>query len=270
MFLPGAVGTASTWLRCCHQVDAGYGRGDWLILTGEAGVGKLTVVKGVHQRRNSLGRLHVLDAATIPADRLADEVRAELIDDPVDTLVIRHIDRVDPTSLVPVLRQARDGARVPWVTLTMSDDAELSKDLWSLFPLTVDVPPLRRHIEDLNEIVPFMLNRLCATLTCSPAAMHLLARARWPRNAAQLYDVLKQVTQRRRAGAIQPADLPAEFRAASRRPLNRIEAVERDAIVRGLEDARGNKAQAAKLLGMSRATIYRKIHDYGIVVPNRS
>jgi transcriptional regulator of acetoin/glycerol metabolism len=82
--------------------------------------------------------------------------------------------------------------------------------------------------------------------------------------------VLKHVTQRRRAGAIQPADLPAEFRTASRRPLNRIEAVERDAIVRGLEDARGNKAQAAKLLGMSRATIYRKIHDYGIVVPNHS
>jgi sigma-54 dependent transcriptional regulator, acetoin dehydrogenase operon transcriptional activator AcoR len=134
------------------------------------------------------------------------------------------------------------------------------------------VPPLRRHIEDLNEIVPLMLNRLCAGagLTCSPAAMHLLTRARWPGNAAQLYTVLKQVTQHRRAGAIQTADLPAEFRTAPRRPLNRMEAVERDAIVRGLEDAHGNKVQAAKLLGMSRATIYRKIHDYGIVVPAQS
>jgi transcriptional regulator of acetoin/glycerol metabolism len=273
MFLPGAVGTASTWLRCCHQVDAGYGRGDWLILTGEPGVGKLTVVKGVHQRRNSLGRLHVLDAATIPPDRLASEVRRELLADPVDTLVIRHVDRVDAATtraMATVLHEAREGERVPWVTLTMSGDDELPKDLWELFPLTVDVPPLRRHIEDLNEIVPFMLNRLCASLTCSPAAMHLLTRARWAGNAGQLYEVLKHVTQRRRAGAVQPADLPAEFRTASRRPLNRIEAVERDAIVRGLEDARGNKAQAAKLLGMSRATIYRKIHDYGIVVPSHS
>ncbi|HEY7593845.1 MAG TPA: GAF domain-containing protein [Actinophytocola sp.] len=275
MFLPGAVGSASTWLRCCHQVDAGYERGDWLILTGEAGVGKLTVARGVHQRRNSLGRIHVLDAAAIPADRLADEVRTELIDDPVDTLVVRHVDRLDEETtraMAAVLREARDNraaAGGPWVTLTMSGDAELPKDLWALFPLTVDVPPLRRHIEDLNEIVPLMLNRLCAgaALTCSPATMHLLTRARWPGNAAQLYEVLKQVTQHRRAGAIQPADLPAEFRTAPRRPLNRIEAVERDAIVRGLEDARGNKVQAAKLLGMSRATIYRKIHDYGIVVP---
>jgi sigma-54 dependent transcriptional regulator, acetoin dehydrogenase operon transcriptional activator AcoR len=130
----------------------------------------------------------------------------------------------------------------------MSADVELPKDLWSLFPL--------------------MLNRLVAgvDLTCSPAAMHLLTRARWPGNGTQLYEMLKQVTQHRRAGTIQPA----EFRTASRRPLNRIEAVERDAIVQGLEDAGGNKLQAAKLLGMSRATIYRKIHDHGIVVPNRS
>ena len=41
--------------------------------------------------------------------------------------------------------------------------------------------------------------------------------------------------------------------------------MERDAIVRCLADAHGNKAQAARSLGMSRATIYRKIHDYGIV-----
>ncbi len=278
MFLPGAVGSASTWLRCCHQVDSGHERGDWLILTGEAGVGKLTVARGVHQRRNSLGRFHMLDAAAVPADRLAAEVRAELIDDPVDTLVIRHVDLLDEETtraMAAVLRQVRDGLegrRGPWVTLTMSADAELPKDLWALFPLTVDVPPLRRHIEDLNEIVPLMLNRLRAgaELTCSPAAMHLLTRARWPGNAAQLYNVLKQVTQHRRAGTIQPVDLPAELRTVPRRPLNRIEAVERDAIVRGLEDARGNKVQAAKLLGMSRATIYRKIHDYGIVVPAQS
>jgi sigma-54 dependent transcriptional regulator, acetoin dehydrogenase operon transcriptional activator AcoR len=277
MFLPGAVGSASAWLRCCHQVDAGHERGDWLILTGEPGAGKLTVARGVHQRRNSLGRFHVLDAAAVVPERLADLVRTELIDDPVDTLVIAHVDQVSAEvtrEMAAVLTEARDTRQTdggPWVILTMSDDAELPKDLWSLFPLTVDVPPLRRHIEDLNEIVPLMLNRLCATatLTCSPAAMHLLTRARWPGNAAQLYEVLKQVTQHRRAGAIQPADLPAEFRTASRRPLNRMEAVERDAIVRGLEDARGNKVQAAKLLGMSRATIYRKIHDYGIVVPTQ-
>jgi transcriptional regulator of acetoin/glycerol metabolism len=41
--------------------------------------------------------------------------------------------------------------------------------------------------------------------------------------------------------------------------------MERDAIVQSLSDARGNKVKAAHSLGMSRATIYRKIHEYGIV-----
>jgi len=43
--------------------------------------------------------------------------------------------------------------------------------------------------------------------------------------------------------------------------------MERDAIMQSLLDAGGNKVKAARSLGMSRATIYRKIHEYGIVNP---
>lgn len=43
--------------------------------------------------------------------------------------------------------------------------------------------------------------------------------------------------------------------------------MERDAIVQALLDHIGNKAREARSLGMSRATIYRKIHEYEIVTP---
>ena len=73
--------------------------------------------------------------------------------------------------------------------------------------------------------------------------------------------------QRRRSGVILPDDLPPECRTVSRRLLSPLEAMERDAIVRSLIDWDGNKIKAARSLGMSRATIYRKIHEYGIVAP---
>ncbi|TCO54972.1 sigma-54-dependent Fis family transcriptional regulator [Actinocrispum wychmicini] len=266
MFLPGVVGSAPVWLRACHEVDASYAKAEWVALAGEPGVGKCTLARCVHQRRNPIGRVHVLDVAHIA------DVRRELIDDPVDTLVIRHVDQLAPAavqSLVAVLAEVRSAPKPPWVAVTLTSDTEDLAPLLALFPRTVQIPPLRRHVEDLSELVPLLLSRLSGQLTCSPAAMHLLMRASWPGNVPQLCQVLKYVGQRRRVGPVQPSDLPAEYRAVARRPLNRLESMERDAIVHSLEDTDGNKIKAARLLGMSRATLYRKIHEYGIVTPAR-
>lgn len=95
----------------------------------------------------------------------------------------------------------------------------------------------------------------------------MLMRLSWPGNAEQVLQMLRQVVKHRRTGQIQPEDLPPEARAVGRRRLSPLERIERDAIVESLVDAHGNKAKAARSLEMSRATIYRKIHDYGIVSP---
>ena len=138
--------------------------------------------------------------------------------------------------------------------------------LLRLLPGSVAVPPLRHHSEDLRDLVPFFLGKLSqqGRVTCSPAAMQLLLRHTWPGNAAQLWQVLKQVVQRRRVGQIMPEDLPPECWTVSRRVLSPLESIERDAIVQSLLDQGGNKIRAARALGMSRATIYR-IREYGIV-----
>jgi transcriptional regulator of acetoin/glycerol metabolism len=97
--------------------------------------------------------------------------------------------------------------------------------------------------------------------------MQLLLRSRWPGNIEQLWHVLKRVARNRRAGTIYPSALPPECWTVSRRLLSPLESMERDAIVSGLLAYGGNKVKTAESLGMSRATIYRKIHEYGIVVP---
>lgn len=274
LYLPGIVGTAPAWQRCCQQVDAHCREGDRLILAGEDGTGKDSLARTVHQRHHPTGRCRSVTADD--TEETLAELRRHLLDDPVDSLVIRHLDRCRSETIsatTDLLKQSHPQA--PWVVLTMEPEPETRPELVTLltiFPHTVAVPPLRRHIADLEQLVPYLLNRLSHgnRLSCAPSALHLLMRAEWPGNVTELYGVLKTVTCHRRTGVIRPADLPARFRSASQRELSPIEAAERDTIVQALQDANGNKLQAAKLLDISRATIYRKIHDFGIVVPDQS
>jgi transcriptional regulator of acetoin/glycerol metabolism len=274
-FLPGLVGAGPLWLRGCHEVEAAYDAGEWLALAGEPGVGKLALIRATHQRRNPAGRFRVADATTAAEPDWLPGLRRELRDG-AGTLVVRHADRLRGgrlPALAATLREARAAGRpeLLWVAVTLGPDrpaGELARMLESV-PSTVELPPLRHHIEDLHELVPFFLRKLSphGRLVCSADAMQLLVRSRWPGNTEQLWQVLRQVVQHRRTGTIQPNDLPPECRTVSRRVLSPLESMERDAIVRSLVDADGNKVKAARSLGMSRATIYRKIHEYGIVAP---
>ena len=274
MSLPGLVGSGAAWRRACRDAEGCYERGEWMTLEGESGVGKLALVRAVHQRRSPAAGFHMLDAAAATGDWAA-QVRGELLDD-TGMLVIRHVDALSARqvrALAGALQEAKAAGKEETLRVAVTlDRSQARADLTALlrlFPGTVQVPPLRHHNEDLRELVPFFLGKLSqqGRVTCSAAAMQLLLRHTWPGNAAQLWQVLKQVVQRRRAGAIGPGDLPPECWTVSRRVLSPLESIERDAIVQSLLDNGGNKIRAARALGMSRATIYRRIHEYGIVTP---
>jgi sigma-54 dependent transcriptional regulator, acetoin dehydrogenase operon transcriptional activator AcoR len=272
MYLPGLVGSGVLWLRACREAETLYDSSEWLTLEGEPGVGKLALARAVHQRRNPAAPFHVLDAESAGQDWLI-KTRRELLEGK-GMLVIRHVDALNAKqmhALASALGEAwavgRQAELRVAVTLNRKQaTADLTR-LLRFFQGTVELPPLRHHIEDLHELMPFFLARLSqqGRLTCSPEAMQLLLRHSWPGNTEQLWQVLRQVVQRRRAGAIMPKDLPPECWTVSRRLLSPLESIERDAIVGSLQDHDGNKVRAAEALGMSRATIYRKIHEYGIV-----
>jgi sigma-54 dependent transcriptional regulator, acetoin dehydrogenase operon transcriptional activator AcoR len=276
MRLPGLVGTGAAWRRAVRAAEISYQRREWLTLEGEAGAGKLALIRAVHQHRNPAAPCHVLDADE--AGREQDwltRARSELLDG-TGMLIIRHLQALSPRqvrTLAGALADAKARGRPETLRVAVTlDPHAVTGDLTGLlrlFPGTVTVPPLRHHSEDVRELVPFFLGRLGRQggVSCSPAAMRLLLRHSWPGNAAQLWRVLTQVVQRRRVGQIQPADLPPECWTVSRRVLSPLESIERDAIVQSLLDHGGNKIRAARALGMSRATVYRRIHEYGIVTP---
>jgi transcriptional regulator of acetoin/glycerol metabolism len=270
MSLPGLVGTGTTWRRACRRAEARYESREWVTFEGESGVGKLALARAVHQRRNPTAPFHVLDARRADyAPRLRDELMSG-----TGMLVIRHADVLavgQVRALAAALQEARavgqqDRLRVALTLERSQANADLTA-LLRLFPGTVEVPPLRHHIEDVQDLVPFFLGKLSqqGRLTCSPAAFQLLLRHNWPGNTEQLWQVLRQVVQLRRAGVILPKDLPPECWSVSPRILSPLESIERDAIVQALLDHDGNKVAAARALGLSRATIYRRIHEFGIV-----
>jgi transcriptional regulator of acetoin/glycerol metabolism len=274
--LPAAVGSGALWTKCRQAVDRTFRTREWLVLEGEPGAGKTTLARAVHQSRTPAAHLRIFDAA-----EYGPRWAADLIDELATgggTLVLTHLDRLPPEALpvlVDVLEPHRESTDPDghWVVATTGKqrgdrDADLAT-LLSMFPRTIEVPPLRHHVEDVAELVPHLLARLTrgGNLGISPPVMRVLMRNLWPGNVEQLYQVLRTTVARRRSGVVELGDLPPECRATTRRVLTPLEAIECDAIVDALLDTDGNKAEAARQLGMSRATIYRKIRGYGLTVP---
>jgi sigma-54 dependent transcriptional regulator, acetoin dehydrogenase operon transcriptional activator AcoR len=279
--LPAVVGTGTLWTKCCRDVDRHFQAGEWLVLEGEPGVGKLAIARGTHQLRSPARHVRVFDGIEVAgrndSAQWVDEI-AEEIDGGAATIILAHIDQLPGETLralYDVLDPHRESTDIdrPWVVATCGhhradDDGDLAR-LLRYFPRSLRIPPLRHHIEDLRELVPFMISRLTkgGSLSCSAEAMRVLMHNRWAGNIAQLYQTMRKIVANRRTGVITVADLPPECRASTRRVLTPLESIECDAIVQALLNVDGNKVRAAAQLGMSRATIYRKIREYGIRVP---
>ncbi|MGW7686922.1 sigma-54-dependent Fis family transcriptional regulator [Kribbella sp. NPDC054772] len=267
--IPGTTGTSAVWQHVVQELLNACGRSEWLIAEGEPGAGKLSLLRAVRRHVAPERRLAVLDPA-VTGDDLPTEARAEL--EAGSDLIIRRAHLLTGElldGLTELLQSVRDGAIAgdAWVALTLpADRSEIADELLAFFPRTVEVPPLRHHVEDVPALVRSLLAKAGINgLTFSTATMNQLMRLPWSGNITHLRSVLAAVARRRRSGVVELADLPPECRATTRRQLTAIEALERDAVVDALSTYEGDKKAAAAALGMSRATIYRKIREYGIV-----
>ena len=267
--IPRLPGRSSSWLRSCQQVQRCCRDGDWVVIEGETGSGRSRIGQAVAQHVAPQRTVRVLRASDFPTDdAFVAEVDAETDGDDF-AVVLGDVDELSETTLDPLAAVLATRAGRGWIaatTGTAARSALVDMLILPFFTHTVTVPALRHRIEDLDDLVPAMLKELTrgGDVRLAPQALRQLAKLPWPGNVAQLRRVLAETVATQRSGTIGMETLPAECRSLARRRLTQLEALERDAIVRSLQENGGSKADAAEALGVSRATIYRKIREFGI------
>lgn len=256
-----------TWIHAYGEVMESLTHCRALVVVGEPGSGRLSVLKDAFSSQNPTAPIVVVDVA----HQTACSTPPPAPGDDGGLLILRHIDTRDgPVS--PTLRSAIDDATAAGYVLAATaspprDATATTRDgLFGLFEHSVTLPPLRLRSPDLEPLVHRMLKGLAPqrTTRISPQAMRIIAAYSWPQNLTQLHFALEAALRRRPVGEIQPEDLPGFCRTTAHRVLTTLEVTERDAIVRVLDECGGNRVRAAQALGMSRSSIYRKIHSYGI------
>ena len=147
--------------------------------------------------------------------------------------------------------------------------------------VTVHLAPLRQRRQDTHELVHWFLNRYAPTqpIRVTPGAMKALVQYEWPGNVRELENCVERAVALGNQQVIDVDDLPPSIRSLSPVMMEEgvepvtpspsfsstdLEQIERVTIQRVFEQVRGDKALAGKMLGISRATLYRKLKRYNI------
>jgi two-component system response regulator AtoC len=158
-------------------------------------------------------------------------------------------------------------------------DGTFRKDLYfRLNVVTVHLPALRERRSDIPMLVHHFLNRYApgTNLQVTPAAMKSLLQYEWPGNVRELENCVARAVTLGDRQVIDVVDLPPAIRgeggesAAKPAPdssslsTTALAEMERMTILKVFQQANGDKALAGRMLGISRATLYRKLKRYNI------
>jgi len=160
------------------------------------------------------------------------------------------------------------------------EEGRFREDLfYRLNVVAIRVPPLRERREDIQPLLEHFLAQACSDAKVplkqiSPAALRILTSYNWPGNIRELQNEVKRLVALG-DDVVGPELLeslkshPALSAGGARTGLagRTLKDIERQAILETLKLAGGNKADAAKRLGISRRALYDKIEKYGITAP---
>jgi len=220
--------------------------------------------------RDKTGRFEKADRGTIFLDEIGDispGVQVRLL----RVLEEREFERVGDSTPVSV--------DVRIVAATNNDLQEkvrlgtFRKDLYyRLKVMEISLPPLRERREDIPLLTDHFIRKLneefCREIsTVSEDVMSLFMKYTWPGNVRELRHALEHAFIQCRQPVITVNVLPRDIRGSLPSGLSQLQCdvgYERQHILEALEQTRWNKTRTAKLLGVSRRTLYRWMEEHGI------
>ncbi len=228
-------------------------------------------------RQPRLGKFQLAHGGTLFLDEIGDmplALQAKLL----RVLQEREVEPLGSNRLVAV--DVRIIAATSRSLSEMVRSGAFRSDLYyrlNVFP--IQLPPLRDRKEDVEILASRFSERVAVSLDqpmrdLTPAALDALRRYGWPGNVRELANVIEQVYVRTDGERIMAEDLadilptaalhhPAP--PATSRPLaEAVDELERSLVLAALAEAKGNKLEAARSLGLSRTNLYAKLRKHGI------
>jgi transcriptional regulator of acetoin/glycerol metabolism len=257
--------------------------GKTLLIIGEAGSGKSTLAREIlaadaEQRRLDEFDLRLLAGEPGPdAEATLERVLSGLSDGASDVL-LSHADSISGAvssrlvATVAALKQESMGTAIVMTAQSSGSGHPENSGLLAISDAVVSVAPLRKRSSEISVIATGMVRDFVGQGTepgLDSKAVTALMRHDWPGNMRELRRVLYSALLNSNGNVITFDDLPQEYQhqPARLRKLSRIQEAERVVVSDALRDSGWNGTAAAELLGVSRATIYRKMRQLDISRP---
>jgi Nif-specific regulatory protein len=290
--------------RFMAMVERVAGHTETVLITGETGSGKELIACSIHEFSYRNGKPWIdINCAALPEHLVESELFGyekgafsgadnskpglfELADK--GTLFLDEIGEL-PSHIQVKLLRVLDGTAyyrlgghkkitvdVRIVAATNQDlesavrEGRFRKDLFHrLCQFQLRVPALRERPEDIVALAEHFLRLKSASMHFSPDALRALQAHSWPGNVRELRNVVAKVAMAASGNDIGAAEVLVELSATQQKidvplPAGDLQNMERQMVMKALENTGGHKAKAAEQLGISRRTLTRKLGEYKI------
>jgi two-component system response regulator AtoC len=277
-----------------------------VLITGDSGTGKEIVARAIHRQSPRHNKPFIVTScAALPETLLESELfgyekgsftgaverrkgKFEAADK--GTLFLDEIGEIDANTQVHLLRAIEEkkitrvggneetevDVRIITATnrnlKTITEQGKFREDLYyRLNVVTIDLPGLRYRREDILPLAEHFLKKYTRennkpAKSFSPEAVEFMLNYHWPGNVRELENVVERGVILAKDKFITLAEFPQELTRPGLVEGRTLEALERNQILKVLEETAGNIARTAKILGIHRMTLYNKLKKYNITV----